>query len=64
MAEILIKQVRSANGASPQQRDTLRTPPPRADRQDEPCARTPSSCAACCARSSTWSASTDGKAKG
>lgn len=25
MAELLIKQVRSANGASPRQRDTLRT---------------------------------------
>ncbi|MFN8150990.1 MAG: 50S ribosomal protein L30 [Solirubrobacterales bacterium] len=25
MGEVLLKQVRSANGASPQQRDTLRT---------------------------------------
>lgn len=25
MAELLVKQVRSANGASPKQRDTLRT---------------------------------------
>lgn len=25
MAELLIKQIRSANGASPRQRDTLRT---------------------------------------
>jgi large subunit ribosomal protein L30 len=25
MAEVLLKQVRSANGASPKQRDTLRT---------------------------------------
>ena len=58
MADVELKQVRSANGASPRQRDTLRSLQARPHRRAAPAHRTRRSFRACSASSTTSSRST------